>query len=119
MIFFLISTVIIILLFLSIFCDTEDSLMRNHNNEKPSDRNNAKIMSGELMVTGDDEAHIELHKDPESIMAILHGHSEITPCHPHHHDEIKSYKCNFHHKHCMVIKWKVANSRKIVWEVIF
>jgi len=94
--------------------------MRNHDDDKHNKhKENIDIMSGELTVTGDDEVHIELPKNPKHVMAIFSGHCEITPCHPHHHDKLKSFECNFHKKHCMVIKWAVANSRKIMWEVVF
>lgn len=81
--------------------------------------NHQKSLSGELIVTGEGEIHIELPKRPREKHVIFGRHCEITPCNPRHHDKIQSYLCNFHRKNCLVIKWNVCNSRKIVWEVRF
>ena len=82
-------------------------------------QNNIQVLEGELIVTGDDEIHIELPKHPKEILVAFGRHCEVTPCNPRHHDKLKYYICNFHRKSCLVIKWDVSNSRKVIWQVRF
>jgi len=77
------------------------------------------IAAGELIVTGEDEIHIELPKRPKEVLAMFSRSICLTPCNPRHFDELKCYVCHFHKKYCLVIKWNVSNTRKIVWEAIF
>jgi len=92
-------------------------MFRKHH--KGHHRHKPELMGGELIVTGEDEVHIELPKRPKEILSLFSRHCEWTPCNPNHYDELKCFVCKFHRGYCLVIKWNVSNTRKIVWEAIF
>lgn len=93
---------------------TSSNHHHNHGHKKMPE-----VLSGELIVTGQGEIHIELPKRPKEILAAFGRYCDITPCNPRHFDELKCYMCHFHKKFCLVIKWDVSNSRKIVWQTRF
>lgn len=101
-------------------------MSKKHGKDKHQDKHQGKhnkhhvdFLAGELDVTGTDEIHIELPKRPKEVLALFSKYCHITPCNPRHFDELRIYVCNFHKHHCLIIKWNVSNTRKIVWEAIF
>ena len=91
------------------------------------------MYTGELIVTGEGEAIIDLRGHPKSVTVFFEGEPVIVPCDPHHHHDhlhwhIKnlhhSHKHDSRHDHCnhkdhfvLVIKWHVHNVRVIRWAV--
>lgn len=82
---------------------------------------------GELTVIGDDEIVIELPGDPDFVCVGFTD--DLVPCVPGTDDELcykvrkvckkdcRSCYCLHRNSWILVIKWKVAGSRKISWEV--
>ncbi len=118
----------IILVLVSLMLITFLFIKRNKRMPKKQDKkqqdhqsrpHKPEIMAGELIVVGENEVHIELPKRPKEILAVFSRNCTITPCNPRHFDELKCYLCQFHNHYCLIIKWDVSNTRKIVWEAIF
>lgn len=115
--FFIIFLSLTFLTFL--FMRGKDITMSNKHRKDKHRKPRLDIIAGELIVTSEDEIHIELPRRPKEVLALFGRHCEVTPCNPRHFDELKVYICHFHNHYCLVIKWNVANTRKIVWEAIF
>ena len=83
------------------------------------------MQSGEIIVTGKDEAVINLKGKPSKVIVHFKDHSHVVPCNHHHHDEleweVQRYKR--HHQHLsgyvLVIKWDVTNVREIKWSASY
>jgi len=79
-----------------------------------------KMLSGELVVTGSNEAEIKLGKHhPKEIVVFFVGEQQIIPCNPHEKDCF-SWKIvhNENNKHYyLVISWHVSDLRVIKWIV--
>jgi hypothetical protein len=88
--------------------------------------------SGELTVAGKDEVQIELHCSPDYANVFFEDDASHAPCDPGsadavdyevrqiccEHDCIRRCKCCKQRKRWyLIIKWSVAGTRKIVWEV--
>lgn len=80
-------------------------------------------LSGELLVTGKNEAIINIVRDPERVHVHFVGDPEIVPCNPVHTDWLEWRVCEIerHHKKdfVLIINWGVTGVRKIFWHVHF
>lgn len=82
------------------------------------------MQSGELIVTGKDQASFMLIKCPALIKIRFEGDGCVIPCNPQHYDFldwqlITESKNIFGHKHSLLIHWGVTGVRKIVWEAFY
>jgi hypothetical protein len=76
------------------------------------------MQSGELFVTGKDEAIIALNGFPRKVRVDFKGEPVVTPCNPHHHDKLEWEVHRSHHHHggfILIIKWEVTGVREIEW----
>src|SRR6185312_9503944 len=55
--------------------------------------------AGELLVTGNGEAKIDLKTHPVSVKVFFDGDPVIVPCNPHHHDHLHWHIRSVHHNH--------------------
>lgn len=89
----------------------------------------SRKINGELTVAGSDQAMFELPERPNTVDVQFVDDSSCAPCDPGTDDELswevkklccdgtESKRCKCRKKWFLVIKWKVAGMRKIVWEV--
>lgn len=79
------------------------------------------MQSGELIVTGKDEAKIVLRSFPIKVKVDFKDECDIIPCNPHHHDELEwEVRHNHNHTgHVLIIKWHVSGVREITWTALF
>lgn len=76
------------------------------------------MQSGELIVTGKDEAKIVLNGFPLKVRVAFKDDFSAVPCNPHHHDglEWEVHRSIFHHSgFVLLIKWHVSSVREIEW----
>lgn len=76
------------------------------------------MQSGELIVTGKDQAVIHLHGRPCKVSCHFKHPHDVVPCNPHHEDYLE-YDVHVSHTHhggfVLIIKWSVTGVRDIVW----
>jgi hypothetical protein len=82
------------------------------------------MQSGQLIVTGKDEATIPLSGIPCEVKVHFKHELEVTPCNPHHRDCLEyevhvNHHHNHHNKFKLVIKWEVSGVREITWKVSY
>lgn len=81
------------------------------------------MQSGELIVTGKDEAKIKLERCPSKIKVHFIGAPLVIPCNQPHTDSVQwELQRNFHKHHggyILVIKWHVSDVREIKWTVLY
>ena len=74
-------------------------------------------ITGELTVTGTDQAIYELPERPDFV-EVNFADECTTPCDPGCDDTLSwDVKKEKKHKWLLIISWKVSGVRKIVWEV--
>lgn len=79
-----------------------------------------EIMSGEILVVGNDSIQIDLRRrgKPDTVLVEFKDSPHHHPCNPHH-DKLEWEIHNRHHKLVLVIKWNVQSARTIIWAVSF
>lgn len=80
------------------------------------------MQSGELFVTGKDEAKVALSGFPSKVKVFFVGEPTIIPCNPHHRDRLdwEVHRSHAHHGgFTLIIKWEVTGVRKIEYEVYY
>lgn len=79
------------------------------------------MQSGELFVTGEDEAIIALTTYPIKVKVDFKDECFVVPCNPHHYDELEwEVRHNATHTgHILVINWSVSGVREIAWTAWF
>ncbi len=78
------------------------------------------MQSGELIVTGKDYITIDLRGLPAKAHAHFIHELQITPCNPHHRDELEWEVHNSNTDHSsfvLVISWSVTGVREVRWSV--
>lgn len=80
------------------------------------------MQSGELLVTGTDQAIIKLRKHPSDVEVCFKDDEHTVPCNHHHHDSL-SWEVIEDEKHpnkfTLVIDWSVTNVREIKWTACY
>lgn len=80
------------------------------------------MQSGELIVTGKDEAKVALHGFPTKVKVSFKDDCDIIPCNPHHHDDLEwevHHSVHHHGGFVLVIRWHVTSVREIAWTAWF
>jgi hypothetical protein len=80
--------------------------------------------SGELIITGEDTVEIHLRDIPHHVECHFKKVPAPPPCDPHHHHhhhhdklewEVQKTSHHHHYKYRLIISWKVAGVREILW----
>ncbi len=76
------------------------------------------MQSGELIVTGKDQAVIPLRGLPHRVTCHFTHPQDPVPCNPHHEDWLEysvHHSFSHHGGFSLHIKWEVTGVREIVW----